>query len=53
MMALIFMCGDKEYMAKDVHSTPISICSEFGSMTPEESKEFVEQGLMKKEKISP
>ena len=48
--AYFYVCGDKEYMAKDVHSTLISICSEFGSMTPEESKEFVEQGLMKKEK---
>ena len=48
--AYFYVCGDKEYMAKDVHSTLISICSEFGSMTPEESKEFVEQGLMKTEK---
>ena len=48
--AYFYVCGDKEYMAKDVHSTLISICSEFGGMSNEESKDYVEQGLMKKEK---
>ena len=45
-----YVCGDKNYMAKDVHSTLIEICSEFGSMTPEEAKDFVEIKLMKTEK---
>jgi sulfite reductase alpha subunit-like flavoprotein len=37
-------------MAKDVHSTLIGICSEFGGMSPEDAKDFVETGLMKTEK---
>ena len=45
-----YVCGDKNYMAKDVHTTLIEICSEFGSMTPEEAKDFVETKLMKTEK---
>ena len=45
-----YVCGDKQYMAKDVHSTLIEICTEYGNMSPEESKEFVEGGLMKTEK---
>ena len=45
-----YVCGDKNYMAKDVHSTLIEICSEFGSMTLEEAKDFVETKLMKTEK---
>ena len=45
-----YVCGDKNYMAKDVHSTLIEICSEHGKMTPEEAKEFVESTLMKTQK---
>ena len=45
-----YVCGDKNYMAKDVHTTLIEICSEFGSMTPDEAKDFVETKLMKTEK---
>ena len=37
-------------MAKDVHSTLIEICSEYGEMSDDEAKEFVETGLMKTEK---
>ena len=37
-------------MAKDVHSRMIGICSEFGGMSPEDAKDFVETGLMKTEK---
>jgi len=37
-------------MAKDVHSTLINICSEYGGMSQEEAKDFVESGLMKSEK---
>ena len=48
--AYFYVCGDKNYMAKDVHSTLIGICSEYGGMSEEESKEFVESGLMKTEK---
>ena len=45
-----YVCGDKNYMAKDVHTTLIEICAEFGSMTPDEAKDFVETKLMKTEK---
>jgi len=48
--AYFYVCGDKNYMAKDVHKTLIGICSEFGGMSLEEAKEFVEVGLMKTEK---
>ena len=48
--ASFYVCGDKNYMAKDVHSTLIGICSEYGGMSKEEAKEFVESGLMKTEK---
>ena len=48
--AYFYVCGDKQYMAKDVHRTLIEICSEYGGMSPEEAKEFVETGLMKTEK---
>tara|TARA_B110000014_G_scaffold263126_1_gene258918 strand:- start:1574 stop:3379 length:1806 start_codon:yes stop_codon:yes gene_type:complete len=45
-----YVCGDKNYMAKDVHSTLIRICSEHGGMPEEEAKDFVETVLMKSEK---
>ena len=48
--AYFYVCGDKQYMAKDVHSTLIRICSEFGGMSTEDAKDFVETGLMKTEK---
>jgi len=48
--AYFYVCGDKNYMARDVHSTLIGICSEYGGMSEEEAKEFVESGLMKTEK---
>ena len=48
--AYFYVCGDKQYMAKDVHSTLIGICSEHGGMSSEDAKDFVETGLMKSEK---
>ena len=48
--AYFYVCGDKNYMAKDVHSTLIEICAEHGGMSPEEAKEFVEVGMMKTDK---
>ena len=45
-----YVCGDKNYMAKDVHSTLINICAEFGGYSDEDAKAFVEQTLMKEEK---
>ncbi|MBR79774.1 MAG: sulfite reductase subunit alpha [Euryarchaeota archaeon] len=48
--AYFYVCGDKQYMAKDVHRTLIEICAEYGGMSSEDAKEFVETGLMKTEK---
>lgn len=48
--AYFYVCGDKNYMAKDVHSTLIEICAEHGGMSPDEAKEFVEVGMMKTDK---
>ncbi len=48
--AHFYVCGDKNYMAKDVHSTLIEICAEYGGLSPDEAKDFVETGLMKTEK---
>lgn len=48
--AYFYVCGDKNYMAKDVHSTLIDICAKHGGMSPDEAKEFVEFGMMKTDK---
>ena len=48
--AYFYVCGDKNRMAKDVHQTLINICSEYGEMSAEEAKEFVEKRMMKEEK---
>tara|TARA_B100000586_G_scaffold132718_1_gene96014 strand:- start:397 stop:1677 length:1281 start_codon:yes stop_codon:yes gene_type:complete len=48
--AYFYVCGDKQYMAKDVHSTLIGICAEYGGMSLDEAKDFVENGMMKAEK---
>ena len=45
-----YVCGDKNYMAKDVHAALIKICSEQGGMGLEKATEFVTQTLMKDEK---
>jgi sulfite reductase (NADPH) flavoprotein alpha-component len=48
--ANFYVCGDKKYMAKDVHSTLIGICAEYGGLSLDEAKDYVENGLMKTEK---
>ena len=45
-----YVCGDKNHMAKDVHSTLINICVEHGGRSEEDAKQFVEQTLMREEK---
>ena len=45
-----YVCGDKNYMAKDVHKALISICANYGEMSEGEAKDFVETGLMKTDK---
>ena len=48
--AYFYVCGDKNYMAKDVHAALIKICSEYGDMSVDDATEFVSQKLMKEEK---
>jgi len=48
--ACFYVCGDKNYMAKDVHAALIKICSENGGMGDEAAHHFVQQQLMKVEK---
>ena len=48
--AYFYVCGDKNYMAKDVHAALIKICAEQGGMGMENATEFVTQTLMKEEK---
>ena len=45
-----YVCGDKNYMARDVHSTLIGICVEHGGLSEDDAKQFVEQTLMREEK---
>ena len=45
-----YVCGDKNRMARDVHSTLIQICSQHGGMSDEDAKHYVERTLMKDEK---
>jgi sulfite reductase (NADPH) flavoprotein alpha-component len=46
--AYFYVCGDKEYMAKDVHEALISIIEKEGNMSREEAEEQL--AAMKKEK---
>tara|TARA_B100000945_G_scaffold56066_1_gene41276 strand:- start:1442 stop:2749 length:1308 start_codon:yes stop_codon:yes gene_type:complete len=48
--AYFYVCGDKNYMAKDVHAALIKICAEQGGMGLDNATEFVTQTLMKEEK---
>jgi len=47
--AYFYVCGDKEYMAKDVHSALIEIAQKEGKMKKAEAEKFVNQTLMKDE----
>ncbi|WP_052144654.1 sulfite reductase subunit alpha [Halalkalibacter okhensis] len=46
--AYFYVCGDKQYMAKDVHNALIDIVEKEGSMSREEAEEYVT--AMQKEK---
>ena len=48
--AYFYVCGDKNYMAKDVHNQLIEIFVTEGGMSPEDAKDYVERVLMKEEK---
>jgi sulfite reductase (NADPH) flavoprotein alpha-component len=48
--AYIYVCGDARHMAKDVHQTLIDIVRDQGTMTQEAALDYVNNGLMKREK---
>lgn len=41
--AYFYVCGDKQYMAKDVHNTLISIIEKEGNMTLEEAETYLDE----------
>jgi len=47
--AYFFICGDKQYMAKDVHKALIKIAEDYGKMKKEDAENYINQTLMKKE----
>ena len=48
--AYFFICGDKQYMAKDVHKALIQIAEDHGKMKKEDAEHYINQTLMKEEK---
>ena len=47
--AYFYVCGDKQYMAKDVHKALITIAEEHGKMKKEDAENYINQTLMKEE----
>ena len=45
----LYVCGDKKYMAKDVHSALIEIAQKEGELQKEDAEEYINQTLMKDE----
>ena len=48
--AYFYVCGDKQYMAKDVHSALIEIAQKEGKLKKEDAENYVNQTLMKDER---
>ena len=48
--AYFYICGDKTYMAKDVHRALIEIAVEHGGMSQEDATYFIEKTMMKEQK---
>src|SRR5207248_2294657 len=48
--AYFYVCGDAKRMAKDVHSTLISIAEKEGGLSPEAASEYVNTTLMRTER---
>tara|TARA_A200000113_G_scaffold89825_1_gene80327 strand:- start:6131 stop:7381 length:1251 start_codon:yes stop_codon:yes gene_type:complete len=48
--AYFYICGDKQYMAKDVHRALISIAQEHGGMSEADATHFIEKTMMKEQK---
>ena len=47
--AYFYVCGDKQYMAKDVHKALIEIAHKHGKMNQEDAEIYINQTLMKEE----
>jgi len=48
--AYFYICGDKQYMAKDVHRALIQIAIDHGGMSEEDATYFIEKTMMREEK---
>ena len=48
--AYFYICGDKTYMAKDVHKALINIAIDHGGMTQADATHFIEKTMMKEQK---
>jgi sulfite reductase (NADPH) flavoprotein alpha-component len=48
--AYFYICGDKQYMAKDVHRTLIDIAIEHGGMNEDDATFFIEKTMMREQK---
>ena len=48
--AYFYICGDKQYMAKDVHRALIQIAIDHGGMSEEDATHFIEKTMMREEK---
>jgi sulfite reductase (NADPH) flavoprotein alpha-component len=48
--AYFYICGDKKYMAKDVHQALIDIAQEHGGMSEADATHFIEKTMMREEK---
>jgi sulfite reductase (NADPH) flavoprotein alpha-component len=48
--AYFYICGDKKYMAKDVHQALIDIAQEHGGLSEADATHFIEKTMMREEK---
>ena len=48
--AYFYICGDKTYMAKDVHRALIQIAIDHGGMSEDDATHFIEKTMMREEK---
>lgn len=48
--AYFYICGDKQYMAKDVHRALIQIAIDHGGMSEDDATQFIEKTMMKEQK---
>jgi sulfite reductase (NADPH) flavoprotein alpha-component len=48
--AYFYICGDKQFMAKDVHQALIDIAIDHGGMSEDDATYFIEQTMMREQK---